>query len=108
MLNLLFPLTTPVPTLGGDNQVQLRMQNEIHLYSFSAYLRGLTNGTFSVRLRRTLDNDTIATFSWTAAGLLFINLDPVYTLNADEVLAFDVTSTGIGASGCQITAWMLY
>jgi hypothetical protein len=108
MLNKLFPLTTPVPTLAGDNQVHLRMQNEIYLYSFSAYLRALTNGTFSVQLRRTLDNLVIATFNWTNAGLLFINLDPIFMFNAEEVLSFDVTSAGIGASGCQITAWMLY
>lgn len=109
-----FPVVVNVPTvsiLGDSVRVPLeatRIVQPPQLLGITGYLRALVSGTFSVDIVRLSGGATIATLSWTAAGIQRSpNFDPAVIFNTpDDGFRVDVGSIGVGAANCTLVFWL--
>lgn len=104
------PVTVNIPTtalLVNTARITLplpRIFQQAELIELSGSLSTLVSGAFTVEVRRKA-GALIDTLSWTATGDV-INSD-IGTIfdQPNGGLRFDVTSLGVGALNCYITAW---
>jgi hypothetical protein len=102
-----FPIIITVPSLAaGNNIAQVSLGTELRFFEVSAYLRALVSGTYTIRARRNSDNSILGSISFTAPGLkIFTGLGEYMADN--DVLCYDITSLGVGASECLMSAWAI-
>lgn len=99
-------MTIVVPALLGDNVVQFTMHTEAKFFASSFYLRALVSGPYTVQARRLSDGLVIGgAINFLTSGLKsFSNF--VEYFKPGEIVAYDVTALGVGASELVIVAWM--
>jgi hypothetical protein len=98
------PLIISMPAVAGNNIVQISLGTELRFFEVSAYLRALTTGPHTMRARRLNDNSILGTFTFNAAGLQVATGLNEYMADND-VLCYDITALGAGASELIISAW---
>ena len=103
------PLTMQLASLAiVSPMTETVMQASITVKEVSGYLRGLTVGAFTIEVRVKSDNRLIATLSWAPAdvpGPKVVTSLSEFVETADS-LVYNVTASGLGASGCTITTWI--
>jgi hypothetical protein len=98
------PLIVTMPAVAGNNIVQISLGTELRFFEVSAYLRALTTGPHTMRARRLNDNSVLGGFTFNAAGLQVATGLNEYMAD-DDVLCYDITALGTGASELVISAW---